>query len=442
MSGSRLAALRPFEEKKDYLDMRVKNGIEQHRKGFHTLHVVDAQGQPIPGARISLKQKSHDFFFGANLFMLGQLADEQRQRDYERAFCHLFNMATLPFYWNGLEPEQGRLRFAADSEPVYRRPPVDLCLDFCDQHGITPKAHCLNYDGWSPDWLPTGTREVKYYLEKRMSELAEYCADRIHGWEVINEVLCSWHKTEFFHDPRVVEWSFETARRYFPNNELIINEAAQKIWDPFCYNRSEYYLLIERALRQGASIDAIGLQYHMFYKEEKEAIKTRGFYDPEQLCAVMDQYADFGLPLQVTEITIPCYHETSFDEDMQAEILKNLYSLWFAHGSMEAIVYWNLSDGGACAGGEDESHNENRFKGGLLHADMTPKASYRVLDDLIHRQWHTEALLTADASGRASVRPFFGRYDLEIAANGRVYTQEIHLSRENQGELTLCPEQK
>ena len=156
----------------------------------------------------------------------------------------------------------------------------------------------------------------------------------------------------------------------------------------------------------------------------------------------MDQYADFGLPLQVTEITIPCYHETSFDEDMQAEILKNLYSLWFAHGSMEAIVYWNLSDGGACAGGEDESHNENRFKGGLLHADMTPKASYRVLDDLIHRQWHTEALLTADASGRASVRPFFGRYDLEIAANGRVYTQEIHLSRENQGELTLCPEQK
>lgn len=107
MSGSRLAALHPFEEKKDYLDMRVKNGIEQHRKGFHTLHVVDAQGQPIPGARISLKQKSHDFFFGANLFMLGQLADEQRQRDYERAFCHLFNMATLPFYWNGLEPEQG-----------------------------------------------------------------------------------------------------------------------------------------------------------------------------------------------------------------------------------------------------------------------------------------------------------------------------------------------
>ena len=255
MSGSRLAALRPFEEKKDYLDMRVKNGIEQHRKGFHTLRVVDAQGQPIPGARVSLKQKSHDFFFGGNLFLLGQLADEQRQRDYERAFCHLFNMATLPFYWNGLEPEQGKPRFAADSAPVYRRPPVDLCLDFCDQHGITPKAHCLNYDGWSPDWLPTGAREVRYYLEKRMGELAEHCADRIHGWEVINEVLCSWHKTEFFHDPRVVEWSFETARRYFPNNELIINEASGFCWEQFKDNRTAYYMQIERALSKGAPIN-------------------------------------------------------------------------------------------------------------------------------------------------------------------------------------------
>ena len=442
MSNRRETVLRAFFEQADFMNERVQTGIELNRKGWANLTFVDGQGRPVPGVTVEASQRTHDFHYGANLFMLDELESDEKNAEYRRLFADAFNMATVPFYWSDLEPERGRPRFDKDSPRVYRRPAIDRCLEYCEANGVTTKEHCLVYDFFTPDWVPRDVDSIKRAYEERFRALSERYAARIHGWEVINETLAAYHRTPLEDEPGLVEWAFRLAERYFPNNELIINEAAQKIWDPFCYNRSEYYMLIERALRQGASIDAIGLQYHMFYKEEKEAIKTRGFYDPEQLCAVMDQYADFGLPLQVTEITIPCYHETSFDEDMQAEILKNLYSLWFAHGSMEAIVYWNLSDGGACAGGEDESHNENRFKGGLLHADMTPKASYRVLDDLIHRQWHTEALLTADASGRASVRPFFGRYDLEIAANGRVYTQEIHLSRENQGELTLCPEQK
>lgn len=59
----------------------------------------------------------------------------------------------------------------------------------------------------------------------------------------------------------------------------------------------------------------------------------------------MDTYAKFGKPLQITEITIPAYSNDPADEEIQSQIIKNLYSIWFSHPAMEAIIYWNLPDG-------------------------------------------------------------------------------------------------
>ena len=76
MSDNRREVLRPFEEKRDYMQERIRNGIEENRKGFGTVRVQDAEGNPLPGARVTLKQKTHDFFHGANIFMLDELETE------------------------------------------------------------------------------------------------------------------------------------------------------------------------------------------------------------------------------------------------------------------------------------------------------------------------------------------------------------------------------
>ena len=65
--------LKPFEENREYMDMRVKTGIEKNRMGYGTVRVLDAEGQPVRGAHVSLKQKTHDFFHGANIFMLDEM---------------------------------------------------------------------------------------------------------------------------------------------------------------------------------------------------------------------------------------------------------------------------------------------------------------------------------------------------------------------------------
>ena len=137
-------------------DARVRAGIEANRKGSATLLFKGPDGRPCETTHVELRQTSHDFKFGANLFMLDEIVDSAEKNElYKDRFADAFNLATLPFYWGGLEPEEGRTRYGKDSPRVYRRPTPDLCLEWCEAHGIEPKAHCLNYTGGaaSPGWL-------------------------------------------------------------------------------------------------------------------------------------------------------------------------------------------------------------------------------------------------------------------------------------------------
>ncbi|MDD7412174.1 MAG: endo-1,4-beta-xylanase [bacterium] len=430
MANRREEVLRPFVEQADYLNERVSTGIEMNRKGWAELSFVDREGKPVKGVTVEARQRTHDFKTGANLFMLEELETPEKNAEYKRLFADAFNLATLPFYWRDLEPEQGKPRFAKDSPKVYRRPAPDLCLEYCEKHGIEPKCHCLNYDQWSPDWLANEVPVIRQALVKRFTELSERYSKRIPSWEVTNETLFLNARTVNFHTPDLVEWSFHTADRLFPNNRLIINEAHCNIWDVFLGTRSAYYMQIQRALSQGCRIDTIGMQYHMFYREEDEAEKTAIFYSPEHMFKVLDQYADFQIPLQITELTIPAYHWTEEDEDIQAEILKNIYSMWFSHPAMSGIIYWNLVDGyAAFAPQGDMTSGENYYHGGLVRFDFTPKKSYYTLRDLFKKTWHTETTVTGSEDGRAHFKGFYGEYDLTIHAGEKTVTRRIHLTK-------------
>lgn len=431
--------LKPFEENRAYMEDRVNAGIEAYRKGLAELEFVDSEGNPVKNVHVEVKQKTHDFKFGANCFMIDEMESEEKNAEYKKLFADVFNLATIPFYWSDLEPEKGNPRFEKDSKKVYRRPAPDLCVEFCKENGIEPKLHCLNYDQWTPLWVPDKVQEVKRYLDKRFSEIGERYANVIPSMEVINETLCPHlgklperQGTEFFKEPDIVEWSFEHARKYLPANELIINEATRFVWgdDHFKWNRSAYYQQIQRALAKGATIDTIGMQYHMFYRAEQEEEMTPQYYNPRNLYAVMDQYSDFGKPLQVTEITIPAYSKAEEDEALQAEIIKNLYSIWFSHPNMEAAIYWNLVDGyAAFAPQGDMSYGENYYHGALVRFDMTPKPAYYELKKLIHETWNTKLSLDSGEANKVTMKGFYGEYDLEVTVDGKTIPKTFHLEK-------------
>ncbi len=444
----RWQVLEMFEENKEELRTRINAGIEVNRKGSATITVKDKDGNVIPGARVKAVQKSHEFRFGANLFMLDELETPEKNARYKEVFKDTFNMATLPFYWDATEPEKGKTRYDKDSIKFYRRPPIDLCMEFCEENGIEPREHALAYDHFFPKWLyGASTAETKKALEQRYKEISERYADKIPTIEVTNEMEWSSGRTEFYDDPEFIEWCFKLAEKYFPGNELVINEHTARAWADKCRASDKYYSYIESAIKKGARIDAIGMQFHMFHKKEVDHASTRNGYNPEALYRHMDLYSNFGKPLQVTEVTIPAYSKDEEDEAIQAELLSYLYPIWFSHPNMEQIIYWNLVDGYAHVSNPDpikirESQGnmtlgENYYHGGLLRFDMSEKPAYRVIRDLIKKEWHTEAERMTNENGSCTFRGFYGNYDVEIATENGTVTRTITLSSKSKNEISV-----
>lgn len=431
--SDRKKVLELFEKNKEYMEERVNNGIEQNRKGYAEICVKDKDGNEISGVQISVKQKSHEFKFGANLFMLDEFENEEKNELYKKYFSETFNMATLPFYWDSTEPEKGKTRYAKDSCKLYRRPPIDLCMEFCEKHGIEPREHALAYEHFFPSWLrDASVTEVKIALENRFREISEKYKDRIPTIEVTNEMEWRNGVTAFYKEPDYIEWCFKTAEKYFPANQLVINEWTNKVWGDVCMPTDKYYAYIEANVLKGARIDAIGMQYHMFYRAEDEYEATRTFYDPRKLYEHMDLYSNFGKALQVTEVTVPSYSNKPEDEALQAEIIEKLYSIWFSHSNVEQIIYWNLPDGyAAFAPRGDMTAGENYYHGGLFRFDMTPKPAYYTIKNLIEKTWHTKEDITTDASGKAGFKGFYGKYDIELEINGKKETKEISFGKKS-----------
>ena len=436
-------ALKYFDKSEHFMQTVVENGIERNRKGDFTLTVTDKSGEVIPNTKIKLRQINHEFKYGANIFMLEEMETAEKNEQYKKSFKKAFNIATIPFYWSDLEPEREKPRFEKDSPKIYRRPATDLCVDFCLENGIEPKCHCLNYDNFTPEWIRYETvGEHKAALEKRFRELAKRYADKIPSWEVTNETIRANEidlRTKFYYEDDFVEWSFRMADRYFPNNRLIINEFYIFENEAYMANRSQYYMQIERLLNNGIShLDSIGLQFHSFFPKEKEKKFAATRYNPEYLYRILDLYAKFGKPLQMTEITIPAYSSDAEDEEIQAELIEKLYSVFFSHPAMEAIIYWNVVDGyAAFAPMGDMSVGENVYHGGLLRFDMSEKPAYRVIDDLFNKKWRTEIESETDDFGAVSFRGFYGEYDVKIEACGKTVTRRVRLLKNKKNNVKI-----
>ncbi len=412
--------MRKYNENKAEIDARINDGIEKYRKGDKTLFFKDSEGRPLAEKKVSITQKTHEFKYGANIFMLDEFEKAEDNAEYRSVFKEYFNFATVPFYWNTLEPEEGKLRFEKDSPKIYRRPAPELCMEYCEQNGITPKLHCLYYDKFTPDWCAKDDEKALLLrLEKRFAQIAERYCGRMFELEVTNELfVVKERKTVLSRKRGIVNACFELARKYFPNEKLTINEANPIPDIARLDYYSPYFLQCESLLKQGVSIDRIGLQNHLFVgassrtPESYEAQMRERFYwnDPFMYYRALDVMAQLGKPLEITEATVPTFGTSSEDEELQADMLRLWVSIWFSHPAVDAFVYWNTIDDYAYS---SPGWDENKCRGGLFHHDLTPKKSALELKKLFSNEWRTECELITDADGKISFRGFFGDYTAE-----------------------------
>ena len=422
--------IRYFDRLSPFTDDMIRRDTETYRKGLFAVKVSDAQGKPAAGIPVKVSLTRHEFKFGCALFLLDQFSDPARNRLYRESFPKVFNYGVMPLYWNTLEPEEGKPRFAADSAPVYRRPPLDAVRDYARQNGIGLKGHCLMYNSFNPAWMPRDWRSLKMAIERRSKAIADRYGEDILDLDVINEMYTVYRNAhgEFgcrdlpvCDEPGHEKWCFDTAKKYFPFSRLFWNEGCYETFGAREYtgDKSRYYLMLKRWLNEGAPIEGIGMQFHAFSRDEE---RQKAIHNPYRAMDVFDLYSGFGLPIHLSEVSIPSWSNGAEDEEIQAALVERFYRLWFSRKNVEAIVWWNLADGMAYEG-------ENAFHAGLFRNDMTPKKAWEALDRLVNREWHTEETLVTGEDGRAYFTGFYGDYDVTVQAR----TESRRFYRENTG---------
>ena len=419
---------------KDYYSDRAPKEIEQNRKGTFFITLMH-DGRAVDDAEISFRLKRHDYDFGCNIFMLDQYESAETNEQYLSLWKKLFNTAVVPLYWEGTEPKQGVLRYDADApNDVYRRPPAARVIEYCKQNGITTKGHPLFWHEFIPSWLPEDFETLFPLIEKRFQEISERFADDIPVFDCVNEPsriwdMCHEHRSDNYKmiapPEGYVERIFALAEKYFPANELILNEATGAAFCDFRGVYSGYYQYIKDLLAKGVRIDRIGLQCHI-----SDSAAYKNIFDARRLYGILDVYAALGKPLVLSEIGLSCD-----DEQLQAQAVEQLYTIWFSHKATNGIFWWNLDDNGILCSKERNAMAENLPDGGLCR-NGCPKAVYKTLDRLINHEWTTNGLEKTN-NGTISFRGFYGQYELEIYTNGKTFKKNVDFSLTSARNVTV-----
>ena len=425
-----------FESNNDLFKTTIKDNIEKHRKGKKTITITDKTGSPCAGVKVKVKLKNHEFKHGAHIFMLDEFKTDVENKEYRNLFSHYFNLATIPFYWEAIEPIEGKPRYNADSEKIWRRPSPDLCLNYCREKGIDAKIHCLFYDKFIPSWLPKNNEsEMKRLYEKRFKEISErYGNGVMYDIEVINELLSThwWTTHSVISDKRdSLEWSFNLAEKYFPNDVLVINDGNYIPEIGVKTYRHPYYMLIDASLAKGTRIDKIGIQNHICLglADDDDVEIYREHFDPIKILKGLEVMSEFGKPIEITEIQIPTLDDGNEAENLQAKLLEYLYTLWFSCEKLESTIYWNNIENTAYASG---NYNENKMRSGLFHRDLTPKKSGEMLRKLFKEKWHTETELITDENGQICFDGFHGDYEIRLQSQGEIVCDaKLHKNTQN-----------
>ncbi len=421
-------------------DARIHCGTETSRKTALKLVIKTPDGKPVERCQIHYKLKRHEFRFGGNAFMLGQFKGEEAWKNevYVEKFTKLFNQAVVPFYWDAYEPEKGVFRQTPGSPYIYRRPPADEVVAFCENKGLYAKGHPMVWHTLLPDWLPRNQFRLLDEYERHIAGIAERYADKIRWFDVYNEGLqLDSIFPEIYKQGNVpehhIEKLFQLAGKYFPaSTELIYNEGPWKSWNDYHNSYTPLYLHVRRLLDLGLPVRGLGLQYHIAFYDRLETLEqwSGEMLDPNHIYAHMDLYGSLGIPLNVSEITIPAERDLGDGFAYQALVAEKMYRLWFSHPAMSAITWWNLVDNTAFqAGAINNNQGENRYLGGLLNNDMSEKPAYKVLYDLIHHEWTTEETLDYEFNGRNKLYGFCGDYDVVFRTDAGVFQKTLTLSK-------------
>jgi len=355
--------------------------------------------QTKPGADVEVRQVRHEFLFGTAVTnALAEQASDAMAAVDRKLFLKIlgenFNCAVHEnaLKWYDCEKQDGVVDYSV----------ADRIWELCQELNIPMRGHCIFWekDKYVMPWLrQLDNDRLRLAIKRRAIGVTEHFKGRIREFDLNNEMI----NGEFFRRRlgygivNEMAWMAKTGN---PDIILCVNDYG--ILTDGGFNADSYIDQIQNLLDSGVPIGGIGCQGHSSVPMNMSA---------EHVQSTLDTLSEFHLPIKITE----CLFDVG-DERTQAEEMRKIFPVYFAHPAIEAIVMWGFWAG---------SHW--RPWSALWRTDWTPTPQGLAYRDLVFNQWWTQASGKADASGKFQLDAFFGDY--EIRANGK--TQKATLSKKD-----------
>ena len=304
-----------------------------------------------------LKDAYQDYFSVGVAVNMSNLNTARNPKDMEIILTN-YNSITAEndFKPQSVQPQEGQWNFAN----------ADAIADFCREHGIKLRGHCLVWHSQVGRWMfqdkdadGKNIQASKEKLYERMkthiTTIVQRYSDIVYCWDVVNEAVTDDANAT---DPlRPSQWkqiaggdefirkAFEFAHEADPNALLFYNDYNAAV----PAKRDKIYNMVKEMKEAGVPIDGIGMQGHF------------SIYDPslEDIEAAIVKYSEIVDHVQFTELDIRVNRETGGGlnmnrqgEEITAErqqMFNDKYTGFFdvvrRHADVvDVVTFWNVSD--------------------------------------------------------------------------------------------------
>lgn len=359
--------------------------IKKLRMGDLTIKAVDSKGRAIPKAQIQVEMIRHQFPFGTALAANRLSSSDPNDVKYRDVFLKNFNFAVL----------ENHLKWPFWEE--WGRPDGEKALEWLNKQGVPVRGHTIIWPGHGnlPKDFPSlagKPAEMRARIEGRFQDIIAATKGKVVEWDVVNEPYSNNDVMRTLGWGEMAAW-FRRAKQLDPKPRLTLNDYPPLDGDDLMNaHLNHFYGQIEALQKAKAPIEAIGFQCHMGSRP----------IPPTSLLKGLDRFSKFGLPIVVTEFDM----ETT-ETDLQARYMRDFMTALFSHPSVANITQWGFWQGSHWMPNAALWDNEWKIR---------PHG--QVYLDLIHKQWSTKAAVRAKSDGSATVRAFYGTYNVTIQGKG------------------------
>eukprot|EP00850_Spirogloea_muscicola_P023540 SM000365S13726 [mRNA] locus=s365:6807:11169:- [translate_table: standard] len=328
------------------------------------LHVTDAVGRPVHGARLTMNQTRNSFPLGACLSRAALDSPEYRQ-----FFLAHFNVATLEneLKWASVEGSPGAVDFQA----------ADVMIGWLEKHKIPIRAHCIFWEAeqWVQDWVKAlPAQELAAAVEKRLLMLLQRYRGKFIHYDVNNEMLHgSFYASRLGSAARA--HMFQRCKQLDPQAKLFVNDYHVEDGEDSASTPDKYAEHVKGLVAGGAPVGGVGLQGHI---------------------AALDTLSDLQMPIWFTEVDV-----AHADEHVRADDLEVVLREAFAHpAASSSWGFWETA--------------MSRRDAHLASTNWQLTEAGRRLEELQAEWLTTNVTGITDSAGCFGMRGYHGQYEVHV----------------------------